>query len=109
RKLRRGLTLIELLVVIGILVLLIAILVPTLAVARKKAKVAAIGQTIQVVSTGLHAYQQDFGAYPEVPVPNTGFAVLGLSLVGPGGTYKDAAGKIVDPTVTPGARPSAPT
>src|SRR5207244_6576004 len=88
RRGRRGLTLIELLVVIGILVLLISILVPTLNAARRKAKVAAMHQLLQVISTGLQAYQQDFSDYPQVDTPNGGFAVLGISLMGPGGTYK---------------------
>lgn len=84
---RHGFTLIELLVVIGIIVLLIAILVPVLAITRTRAKSAGIRASIQAISGALDEYQKDYNDYPDVRGPNTGFADLGRALLGPGGAW----------------------
>ncbi len=52
-------TLIELLVVISIIAILIGILLPALAAARKQARVVTCGQNIRQVVTGIHAYSVD--------------------------------------------------
>jgi prepilin-type N-terminal cleavage/methylation domain-containing protein len=86
RQTRRAFTLIEMLVVIGIIVLLVGLLMPMIlksfhAAARQRAA-ADLGS----VSIALDAYHSDFGIYPPVTVPSTGFAVLGKALASPFGT-----------------------
>lgn len=68
---RRGFSLVELLVVVGIIALLVAILVPSLNVASRRAKCAATMNTIRVLETGLETFKADTvvgGAYPESAV-----------------------------------------
>ncbi|HPD31207.1 MAG TPA: type II secretion system protein [Phycisphaerae bacterium] len=68
---RRGFSLVELLVVVGIIALLVAILVPSLNVASRRAKSAATLNTIRVLETGLETFKADVvvgGAYPESAV-----------------------------------------
>jgi prepilin-type N-terminal cleavage/methylation domain-containing protein len=62
----RGFTLIELLVVVGIIAVLLAILLPALNNARKKATKARIALDLQNLSQALEAYRQDFKDYPAV-------------------------------------------
>lgn len=111
RTSRRAFTLIEVLTVVGVIVLLVAILLPALNKARKSAKVVATSNTLETITTALTAYEQDFLGYlppateSDSPVNGTnawgrpGFAALGLSLLGPGGSSTLANGK---------AHPSAP-
>ena len=82
----RAFTLIELLVVIGVLVLLIAILLPALAKVMSSARKTRGAADIGAVSTALDAYKLDFNDFPRPAANNTGFAELGRALVGPGGT-----------------------
>jgi len=89
-------TLIEVMAVIGILVLVIAIVLPALASARKSARRTAISSQLQTITTALTAYEQDFKALPPLVLPDPtdpqGLAgsplyigALGLYLEGPGG------------------------
>ncbi len=66
RPRQAGFSLMEILVVVGILVVLAAILVPTISAVRKQAARAATRFTINTVAVGLDAYKQDMGSYPAV-------------------------------------------
>ena len=61
---RRGFTIVELLTVIGIIVLLVAILMPVVAQVRIRAYVANTQQEMNRLMTGIQAYYHDFNAYP---------------------------------------------
>src|SRR5438094_9089224 len=94
---RRAFTVIELMVVIGVLVLLMAILLPALAAAPRSGKRVAISSQLQTITTALTAYEQDFKALPpctEITAAGVnvqkGFGVLGVALVGAGGKYNSA-------------------
>ncbi|MDM8007006.1 MAG: type II secretion system protein [Phycisphaerae bacterium] len=71
---REGFSLVELLAVVGIIALLIAILVPSLNVATRRAKSTATLNTIRVLETAVETFKADMavgGAYPESAVLNT--------------------------------------
>jgi len=61
---RRGFTLTELLVVIGIIIALIALLIPALAHVRKKGKEKEAEAQLVGISESLNTYHTTFGAYP---------------------------------------------
>jgi len=79
-----GFTLLELLVSIGIILLLIGILLPAVVKAVRAGKRASIAGQLQSISVALEQYKQDYNAYPQVTVANTGAAVLGKALMSPG-------------------------
>ncbi len=62
-KTRRGFTLIELLVVISIIAVLIAILMPALSSARKRAQDTVCGTRLKQLASGIEFYHQDFDDY----------------------------------------------
>jgi prepilin-type N-terminal cleavage/methylation domain-containing protein len=109
----RAFTLVELLVVVGIIVVLISILAPSLNRAWKSALRTSLANDLQAVGAALEAYRQDFGDYPRVtkdlaltdpppdpkrPNPMTGAQVLCFALMGPA--------PAVDPNAPPaGQRP----
>lgn len=65
----RAFTLIELLVVIGIIVILIGILLPTIAHVRRAARGAATTAQLAAIGNAIQQYYGDFHAYPG-PLPN---------------------------------------
>jgi prepilin-type N-terminal cleavage/methylation domain-containing protein len=95
---RRAFTLMELLVVIGIMVVLMAILLPMLSKARANAQRAAIASDLIGIAQALAQYKHDFGDYPrmsdQTPIsvngtaaaggPSTGAVVLCWALIAPG-------------------------
>jgi prepilin-type N-terminal cleavage/methylation domain-containing protein len=81
---RPGFTLVELLVVMGIILVLIALLFPSLNAAWKGSVRTRVGADLATIATALEAYKQDYGDYPRVYADNTGPLVLTMALVGPG-------------------------
>lgn len=80
---RGGFTVIELLVVVGIIVLLAGILLPMLYKTYRSASKTRLAADLNTIGVALDAYKSDFGDYPRVPTPGSGFAILGKALVGP--------------------------
>ena len=76
---RRGFTLIELLVVISIIALLISILLPSLASARRQARTVVCGSQLHGLSNGLHSYGIDYDDY--IPGMNTSGVALRAQLL----------------------------
>ena len=68
-KRQNGFTLIEMLVVIGIIALLISLLLPALAIARKQARIAETTAELKGLTANIEMYYVTFGAYPG-PVPS---------------------------------------
>jgi type II secretory pathway pseudopilin PulG len=64
RRRAAGFTLIELLVVIGIIMILIAILVPVISKMRIHAQTAATQSTMNRIAQSINVYLADFNAYP---------------------------------------------
>ncbi|MGI8977782.1 MAG: type II secretion system protein [Pirellulaceae bacterium] len=60
----RGFTLVEILVVVAIIVILMAILIPTAMGMISKARNAAIGVEISQIATGFNEYKKEHGDYP---------------------------------------------
>src|SRR5580704_241934 len=81
---QQGFTLVELLVVIGIIVILIAILLPVVSKVRTEAYSANTLNTIQQLSSACERYYQDFGAYPG-PISNDDLEGLNAAVVLPPG------------------------
>src|SRR5215216_2128646 len=61
---RRGFTIIELLVVVGIIVLLIAILVPALSMVRRRAWKTGSQGLLNSLASAIMTYHSHFSAYP---------------------------------------------
>ena len=72
---RRGFTLIELLVVIAIISLLVAISVPSIALAQELARRAICAANLHGIGQGLSLYAQDNKSYPYVPLSSWNAAV----------------------------------
>jgi prepilin-type N-terminal cleavage/methylation domain-containing protein len=95
RSRRSGFTLVELLVVIGIILVLMALLLPAVNKAWNTAVRTRMALDLQTVSTALEAYRADFQQYPQVygsnlqpssaANPGQGAYWLCRALVGPGG------------------------
>lgn len=69
RPRRGGFTLIELLVVIGIVVILLGILIPTVSTVRKSAQTATTQAQVASLAAAIDRYHADYRAYPG-PIPN---------------------------------------
>lgn len=87
-------------VVMAIIALLAGIGLPLIFKAYRNGQRVRQAADLQAISVGLEAFRQDFGDYPRVDVANTGFAVLGRSLIGPLGNG------IIDPAPAPPALPT---
>jgi prepilin-type N-terminal cleavage/methylation domain-containing protein len=78
----RAFTLIELLTVVGIIGLLIAIILPSMARARDQARRVKVRATLTAIEKGLEMFHNDFGEYPTSYTPNDD-AIMDL----PGGVH----------------------
>ena len=86
-----GFTLVQLLVVLGIAAVLMSLALPAIMRARTSAKRTAMFYQLQMISTALEAYKQDFDEYPQIDLNNgvpplivdTGSFALARSLIGP--------------------------
>ena len=91
RHRRGGFTLVELLVVIGIVVLLVALLLPALTRSVQSARRTRVKVELSGIATALDAYKSDFGDYPRLgtaadpinAVPTPGGSLLARALMGP--------------------------
>jgi prepilin-type N-terminal cleavage/methylation domain-containing protein len=93
---RRGFTLVELLVVVGIIVLLVGILLPTIMRSYRQADRTRTASDLNAIAVALDAYKADFGDYPRflhnrnAPAneldasTERGARLLAKALVGPG-------------------------
>jgi type II secretory pathway pseudopilin PulG len=94
---RTAFTLVELLVVIGIIVALIALLLPSVMRAMKIGERTRLQADLQTIATALTAYQHDHGDFPRVTGGQLGATVLCRALLGPypetdpGGILQDGA------------------
>jgi type II secretory pathway pseudopilin PulG len=99
----RGFTLVELLVVIGMIIALIAILLPAVNSAYNQATRTSMMGDLQVLAQGLDAYKNDFGDYPRTGLgasPGsttinqqvTGAETLCWALLAPGPAEQDGFG-----------------
>ncbi len=92
---RRGFSLTEILVVLGIIVVLVGILVPTITLVYGKASRSRSQYDLQMIATGLEAYRSDFGDYPRTspsdPSSYKGAHVLCQALFAPGPVASDGA------------------
>jgi type II secretory pathway pseudopilin PulG len=85
RRRSAGFTLVEILVAIGIIIVLVAILLPVISSARRKAAITAQKLDFQVIGSALEQYKNDFGVYPlnsGFTLPNAS-APAGLATIGP--------------------------
>ena len=105
---RKAFTMLEMLVVVGIIVLLAAILLPTLSRAMRDAQRARQAADLHAIETALEAYKSDFGDYPRFDPqgknlatdgqPQPGYALLCWALIAPGPDTQDGAGDPSGPT-----------
>jgi type II secretory pathway pseudopilin PulG len=86
RRNRVGFTLVEMLAVIGIIVLLVGILLPTIMSARRNAEKNAVRMELHTIALALDAYKADFGDYPRPPsdtAVHRQYRLLAWALIGP--------------------------
>lgn len=65
---KKGFTLVELLVVVGIIVVLLAILLPVISSAREKARQTSCISNLHNIATAAKIFYQDNKSYPDQPV-----------------------------------------
>lgn len=80
---RAGFTLVEMLAVIGIIVLLVGILLPTIMSARRNAEKNAVRMELHTIALALDAYKADFKDYPRPPTGQRNYRLLAWALIGP--------------------------
>ena len=90
-KREKGFTLIELLVVMGIILLLIAILLPAVNRAYRNSVRSTMQADLQAISAGLEAYRNDWGIYPTANSTTTGAVALCWALLSPGPASEDGS------------------
>jgi type II secretory pathway pseudopilin PulG len=94
---QRGISLVELIVVLGVIVLLIAIAIPTVAAVRRSAKVTQCASNLRQIGQAIHAYRSNHKAWPfaaAIPAP---FGPMGLSPPG-APSIPDALAAFLPPT-----------
>ena len=64
-----GFTLIEIMLVLSIIALLMAILIPTVGYARRKAKASQVAADFEAIGRALEGFNEHFGFYPPKPNP----------------------------------------
>ena len=84
RARRAGFTLIEIITVVVIITVLIAIALPALNAARKRAQVTQMASNLVSISTAIEVYKTDFRDYPRPDSNFTGFALLTKTMFSPG-------------------------
>jgi prepilin-type N-terminal cleavage/methylation domain-containing protein len=91
RRPRTGFTLVELMAVIGIILVLMAILIPSITRAVRQAQRTRMQYDLQAIASALDAYKKDHHDYPAVP-PGSGLGanILARALIAPA---PDVAGK----------------
>ena len=67
---RRGFTLIELLLVFGIIILLMAILVPSMSAARRTVRIRETHSRIDALAEAVREYHRVYGDYPPCVSPD---------------------------------------
>ena len=101
---RSAFTLIELLVVIAIIALLIGILLPALAKARKASQLAVSMSNLHQVSLAMTSYRHDNKEFLPYPIIGSGF-FSAICVWQYGGKYADARWSGTPGDVAPGRRP----
>lgn len=95
RTARPGFTLMEMLVVLGIILALMALLLPAVGRAWRQGVRTRMALDLQVISSALEAYKQDHNDYPRYTKVDTaagydlGATLLGQALIGPGSQDQD--------------------
>jgi len=102
---RTGFTLVELMAVIGIIVLLMSILVPSITRAVHAANRTRMQYDLQSIATALESYKHDHRSYPEVPRGSgLGANILARALIGPAPTLPTSGDPDFDGAEGPGFR-----
>jgi type II secretory pathway pseudopilin PulG len=86
---RSAFTLVELLVVMGIIIVLIGLIFPSLGAVWKGSVRSRMHADLMAIGTALDAYKQDWGSYPGVFAADRGSAVLTAALIGPADETRD--------------------
>src|SRR5687768_16434458 len=92
---RPAFTLVELLVVMGMILVLISLIMPSLSAVWKGSVRTRMAADLQTLGTALEAYKQDYGDYPRplatasFNAENSGPQLLTAALLGPGNVTTD--------------------
>jgi len=108
RARRGGFTLVEVLVIIGIILALLAILLPSAGRAWKVGQRTRMELDLGTISQALELYKQDHGDYPRVYVARYGAWTLGQALIGPYPAVDPSGKGIQDGADGPGFRTHPP-
>jgi prepilin-type N-terminal cleavage/methylation domain-containing protein len=92
---RAGFTLVELLVVMGIILVLITLIFPSLSAVWKGSVRTRMTADLQAIGTALEAYRQDHSDYPRIYAAGTGAHQLCRALIAPAGN-DPVKGPLVD-------------